>query len=134
MNALVRGAMPHLIVVPILLPMLVAAAMLAMGEGRLRLKAALSMCSAVLGLAVSCVLLAWSDRYDVVAYLPGNWPARKRARRHVRRRVARLGDARARGLDAHGIRIFWGQARLGPPASAPPKVCPSSRCSASRVH
>lgn len=75
MNGLVRGAMPHLIVVPILLPMVVAAVMLLLGEGRLRLKAGLSMGSAVLGLAVSCALLAFSHERGVVGYLPGNWPA-----------------------------------------------------------
>jgi multicomponent K+:H+ antiporter subunit D len=67
--------MPHLIVVPILLPMVVAAAMLLTGEGRLRLKAAMGMGSAVLGLAVSCLLLASTHERGVVAYLPGNWPA-----------------------------------------------------------
>jgi multicomponent K+:H+ antiporter subunit D len=67
--------MQHLIVVPILLPMVVSAAMLLTGEGRLRLKAAMGMCSAVIGLAVACVLLASAHEQGVVAYLPGNWPA-----------------------------------------------------------
>ena len=40
MSALVRAAMPHLIVVPILLPMVTAAAMLLLGEGRRPVKVA----------------------------------------------------------------------------------------------
>jgi multicomponent K+:H+ antiporter subunit D len=75
MSALVRAAMPHLIVVPILLPMVAAAAMLLLGEGRRPLKVAIGMTSALLGLCVSCVLLSWSDAHGVVAYLPANWPA-----------------------------------------------------------
>jgi multicomponent K+:H+ antiporter subunit D len=66
--------MPHLIVVPILLPMAVAAVMLLLGEGRLPLKAGLGMGSGAVGLAVSCVLLGVSHERGVVAYLPGNWP------------------------------------------------------------
>jgi multicomponent K+:H+ antiporter subunit D len=67
--------MPHLIVVPILLPMVAAAAMLLVGEGRRPLKVAMGMVSALCGLSVSCALLAWTSEHGVVAYLPGNWPA-----------------------------------------------------------
>jgi multicomponent K+:H+ antiporter subunit D len=74
-NGIVRGGLPHLIVVPILLPMVAAAAMLLVGEGRLRLKAAIGLASTVLGLAVACALLQASEERGVVAYLPGNWPA-----------------------------------------------------------
>ncbi|HZR11544.1 MAG TPA: monovalent cation/H+ antiporter subunit D [Myxococcales bacterium] len=73
MSALVRAAMPHLIVVPILLPMVAAAAMLLLGEGRRPVKVAIGMASALAGLFVSCLLLSWSDTHGVVAYLPGNW-------------------------------------------------------------
>ncbi|MFY0583911.1 proton-conducting transporter membrane subunit [Cystobacter fuscus] len=75
MSALVQGLMPHLMVLPILLPMLSAAVMLLMGEGKRPAKLVLGMSSALLGLAVSVALLAWVDEYGVVAYLPGNWPA-----------------------------------------------------------
>ena len=75
MSGLVRSSMPHLIVVPILLPMVAAAAMLLLGEGRRPLKVAMGMTSALLGLCVSCVLLVWTHEHGVVAYLPGNWPA-----------------------------------------------------------
>ncbi|OJH40147.1 monovalent cation/H+ antiporter subunit D [Cystobacter ferrugineus] len=75
MKALVQDLMPHLMVVPILLPMLSAAVMLLLGEGKRPAKLVLGMSSALLGLAVSAALLAWVDEYGVVAYLPGNWPA-----------------------------------------------------------
>jgi multicomponent K+:H+ antiporter subunit D len=75
MSALVQGLMPHLIVAPILLPMLTAATMLLMGEGKRPAKLVLGMSSALLGLITSAVLLAWVNEYGVVAYLPGNWPA-----------------------------------------------------------
>lgn len=75
MKALVHVLMPHLMVAPILLPMLSAALMLLMGEGKRPAKLVLGMGSALLGFAVSVALLAWVDEYGVVAYLPGNWPA-----------------------------------------------------------
>jgi len=75
MRALVECVMPHLIVAPILLPMLTAATMLLLGEGKRPAKRVLGMSSALLGLAVSAALLAWVNEYGVVAYLPGNWPA-----------------------------------------------------------
>ncbi|HET9450586.1 MAG TPA: monovalent cation/H+ antiporter subunit D [Aggregicoccus sp.] len=75
MSRWLAGLMPHLMVVPILLPMLTAAAMLLMGEGRRSTKAALSTGSSLLGLAVAVALLAWVDGCGRVVYLPGNWPA-----------------------------------------------------------
>lgn len=75
MKALIQDLMPHLIVAPILLPMLTAAGMLLLGEGKRPAKRVLGMASALLGLAVSVALLAWVEEHGVVAYLPGNWPA-----------------------------------------------------------
>ena len=75
MNALRSSVMPHLMVVPILLPMLTAGAMLLLGEGRRPAKLVLGMGSALAGLAVSVTLLVWVEGHGVVAYLPGNWPA-----------------------------------------------------------
>ncbi|WP_224365355.1 monovalent cation/H+ antiporter subunit D [Hyalangium versicolor] len=75
MRALIQGLMPHLMVAPILLPMLMAAVMLLMGEGKRTVKLALGMGSALLGLALSAALFAWVDEHGAVAYLPGNWPA-----------------------------------------------------------
>ncbi|MBF5042889.1 monovalent cation/H+ antiporter subunit D [Aggregicoccus sp. 17bor-14] len=74
MSALVERLMPHLIVAPILLPMLAAALMLLLGEGRRPLKVAVGSLSALLGLGASVALLAWVDARGTVAYLPGNWP------------------------------------------------------------
>ncbi len=74
MTGLVRAAMPDLVVAPIVLPMAVAAAMLLFGEGRRNVKIAMGMASALLGLALSCVLFAWTNLHGTVAYLPGNWP------------------------------------------------------------
>jgi multicomponent K+:H+ antiporter subunit D len=73
MSALISTLMPHLVVAPILLPMVITAAMLILGEERRTLKVAMGTGSALLGLSVSCVLLVWSHEHGVVAYLPGNW-------------------------------------------------------------
>jgi multicomponent K+:H+ antiporter subunit D len=70
-----QSAMPHLIVAPILLPMVVAAVMILLGERRRELKIVIGVSSTLLGLALSCFLLAWTHEHGVVAYLPGNWPA-----------------------------------------------------------
>ncbi|MCY1022291.1 monovalent cation/H+ antiporter subunit D [Pyxidicoccus sp. MSG2] len=75
MSALFSSMMPHLMVAPILLPMLTAGAMLLLGEGKRPAKFVLGMGSALLGLAISVALLAWVEDHGVVAYLPGNWPA-----------------------------------------------------------
>ncbi|NMO18648.1 monovalent cation/H+ antiporter subunit D [Pyxidicoccus fallax] len=75
MSALLQGLMPHLMVAPILLPMLVAAVMLLVGEGKRAAKLVLGMSSTLLGLAISVALFAWVDAHGAVAYLPGNWPA-----------------------------------------------------------
>ncbi|MCP3138817.1 monovalent cation/H+ antiporter subunit D [Pyxidicoccus xibeiensis] len=75
MSGWVAWMMPHLMVAPILLPMLTAAVLLLMGEGRRPVKATLSVGSAVLGLAVSVELLGWVETCGRVVYLPGNWPA-----------------------------------------------------------
>lgn len=74
MSELIAIAMPHLVVAPVLLPMATAAVMLLVGEGRRTLKVVMGLGSALLGLGVSCVLLAWTQAHGVVAYLPGNWP------------------------------------------------------------
>lgn len=75
MSALIQGLMPHLLVAPILLPMLTAAAQLLLGEGRRPAKLLMGRVSALLGLAVSVMLLVWVEEFGVVAYLPGNWRA-----------------------------------------------------------
>jgi multicomponent K+:H+ antiporter subunit D len=67
--------MPHLMVAPILLPMVMAAVMLLLGEGRRTAKVILGLGSTLLGLGLSAVLLSWAHTQGVAAYLPGNWPA-----------------------------------------------------------
>ncbi|WP_225409754.1 monovalent cation/H+ antiporter subunit D [Stigmatella hybrida] len=75
MSALIQALMPHLMVAPILLPMLIAAVMILLGEGKRPAKLLLGMSSTLLGLAISVALFSWVDTHGAVAYLPGNWPA-----------------------------------------------------------
>ncbi len=69
--------MPHLIMAPILLPLLTAAVMLLLGEKRRPLKARINLCSSVLGLAISVYLMVWvqqgNEASSIGVYLPGNW-------------------------------------------------------------
>ncbi|WP_419735917.1 monovalent cation/H+ antiporter subunit D [Pseudomonas sp. COR18] len=71
--------LPHLIVAPILLPLLTAALMLMLGEKHRPLKARLNLCSSLLGLGISVWLLVWSQQSvepaSIGVYLPGNWQA-----------------------------------------------------------
>ncbi|MDB5751426.1 MAG: phaD [Ramlibacter sp.] len=68
----------HLVVAPVLLPLASAAIMLWLGERRRTARAAISLLSAVLGLALAVYLLVQVDRSGDAAafgvYLPGNWP------------------------------------------------------------
>ncbi|AZD15396.1 monovalent cation/H+ antiporter subunit D [Pseudomonas chlororaphis] len=69
--------MPHLIVAPILLPLLTAAVMLMLGEKHRPLKARINLFSSMLGLGISVLLLYWTQQTGVPGsvgvYLPGNW-------------------------------------------------------------
>lgn len=71
------GLWPHLIVLPVLLPLLTAAVMLLLGEKRRPLKALINVGSTFAGLVVSVMLLRWVHLGDVPGvvgvYLPGNW-------------------------------------------------------------
>jgi multicomponent K+:H+ antiporter subunit D len=69
-----RDALPQLMVVPILLPMLTAGVMLILGEERRPLKLVLGTASALLGLAVSALLVVSVDAHGPLAHRPGNWP------------------------------------------------------------
>jgi multicomponent K+:H+ antiporter subunit D len=75
MTAFVASCMPHLVVAPILLPMLTAAALLLLGEGRRRLEVALGTACMAAGLATSVALLWWTSARGTVTYVPGAWPA-----------------------------------------------------------
>jgi multicomponent K+:H+ antiporter subunit D len=76
--AWLTASMPHLIVVPILLPLVSAALLLLLGERRRPLKVLVNLVASALGLAVAVALLAWVDARSGVAavgiYLPSNWP------------------------------------------------------------
>ena len=69
--------MPHLIVAPILLPLLTAALMLMLGEKHRPLKARLNLFSSLLGLGISVMLLLWTQQQgapgSIGVYLPANW-------------------------------------------------------------
>jgi multicomponent K+:H+ antiporter subunit D len=70
--------MPHLIVVPIVLPLATAALMLFVAERRRRLRASLNVLSCAAALACAIGLLLVVDERGAAAvgvYLPANWPA-----------------------------------------------------------
>jgi multicomponent K+:H+ antiporter subunit D len=82
LDRLLEFSMPHLIAVPILVPMLTAALMLLLGEERRRAKSALSVLSGLVGLLAALALLRWVNAPDtgggpgsIGVYLPGNWRA-----------------------------------------------------------
>ena len=75
---LIERLMPHLIVLPILLPMATAALMLLLGDTRRPLKALVNVLSCLVGLGLSIALVYWVLRMGgpqaVGVYLPSNWP------------------------------------------------------------
>ena len=79
LNEAMAPLMPHLMLAPILLPLLTAALMLLIRENRQRLKLIANMASTLLGLGVSLALLGWADQQGAAStmdvYLAGNWPA-----------------------------------------------------------
>jgi multicomponent K+:H+ antiporter subunit D len=74
MSGIIRAAMPHLIVAPVLLPMLCAGVMIILAEHRRPLKLVIGAASALLGLLISVALLWWVDTHGPATYLVGNWP------------------------------------------------------------
>ena len=82
LDQLLEISMPHLVAVPILVPMLTAALMLLLGEQRRRTKSFLSVVSGLVGLMAALALLRWVNAADtgggpgsIGVYLPGNWRA-----------------------------------------------------------
>ena len=82
LDRLLEFSMPHLIAVPILLPMLTAALMLLLDERQRRTKATLTVVSGLLGMLVSLALLRWVNAAatgdgpgSIGVYLAGNWMA-----------------------------------------------------------
>ena len=71
--------MPHLMLIPIVLPMLTAALMLLLKEEQQSIKQVMSIGSTVVGLFAAIALLIWSDQSGssttMGVYLPGNWQA-----------------------------------------------------------
>ncbi len=71
--------MPHLILVPIVLPLLTAGLMLLLREEQQRSKIALNLASTALGLLAALLLLLQAKQPGMPGglgiYLPGNWPA-----------------------------------------------------------
>ena len=72
-----QRAMPHLIVAPIVLPMLTAGLMFVLGARRRRWQSAIGMASTVASLLVAIALLRWTDHEGasgaIGVYLPSNW-------------------------------------------------------------
>jgi multicomponent K+:H+ antiporter subunit D len=66
--------MPHLVVVPVLIPMLAAGIMVMLAEQRRPLKLVIGVSSAIAGVATSSALFAWVNAHGPVVYRPGNWP------------------------------------------------------------
>ncbi|WP_212746435.1 monovalent cation/H+ antiporter subunit D [Limnobacter alexandrii] len=77
MMRFVEGLMPHLIVAPILFPLVMACVMLLLGERRYRLKISLGLFAGVVNLAVALALLVWVKQNELAGsvgiYLPSNW-------------------------------------------------------------
>ncbi|MFE1571038.1 monovalent cation/H+ antiporter subunit D [Comamonas odontotermitis] len=77
--ALTERLMPHLLLAPILLPMLTAALMLTLSEQHQRIKLLMNITSCTLGLAIAIALVKWSNQEGVAntmsVYLAGNWAA-----------------------------------------------------------
>ncbi len=71
--------MPHLVVIPIVLPLCVAALLLLVPETRRSLKGVASVAACLANLGVALALLQWSTSHvgtaTVAVYLPSNWPA-----------------------------------------------------------
>lgn len=76
MTQWIADLMPHLMLAPVLLPMLTAALMLFLREERQRLKLAMNLLSTLLGLGICAYLMRWtSSPASMAVYIPGNWPA-----------------------------------------------------------
>lgn len=77
MMGLVEGMMPHLIIAPILFPLMMACLMLLAGERRYQLKIFLGLFAGLVNLAIALSLMVWVKESQVAGsigiYLPGNW-------------------------------------------------------------
>ena len=77
MSDLLDASMPHLVVVPVLLPLAAAAGLLLIGETHRSWKASIDVVATIAGLLVAIVLLRFTYQHEGTAaigvYLPGNW-------------------------------------------------------------
>ena len=78
MTGWIERAMPHLIVAPIVLPLVAAALMVALGDRRRVARALVNVLAGGACLAVAVALALWVDRQGAPeafgVYLPSNWP------------------------------------------------------------
>lgn len=76
-QSITAALMPHLMVAPILLPLVTACALLFLRDRQHRTKATISLAAAVVNLAVALALLLWTTQGEGPSafgvYLPGNW-------------------------------------------------------------
>jgi multicomponent K+:H+ antiporter subunit D len=73
MNA-IGWLVPHLVVAPVLIPMLAAGVMIVLGEQRRPIKLMIGVGSTILGLTASIALLVSVNANGPLVYRPGNWP------------------------------------------------------------
>jgi multicomponent K+:H+ antiporter subunit D len=77
MNAWTDTLMPHLLLAPVLAPLLTAAVMLLLPERAVAIRGWFGMVSCLFGLAIAALLVIWTRNHDASAavgvYLPGNW-------------------------------------------------------------
>ncbi|RMX08042.1 monovalent cation/H+ antiporter subunit D [Corticibacter populi] len=79
MTTWLSSLMPHLMLAPILLPMLTAAIILFLKEDRQRVKMLLNIFGSIAGLGIAIFLMRWTHQQaaptSMGVYLAGNWPA-----------------------------------------------------------
>lgn len=77
MQEFLEYSMPHLVVLPILLPMFTAAILVAVKEKYRKTRSFINVFSCFLGIVVAYMLIFWVKEHDAVAafgiYLPANW-------------------------------------------------------------
>jgi len=77
MSGVPDPVVPHIVVMPIVLPLATAAVLLLIRESNRRIKATISVFATGAGLLVAVALMRWVDQHQVPAaigvYLPSNW-------------------------------------------------------------
>jgi multicomponent K+:H+ antiporter subunit D len=78
--AWIQAAMPHLLIAPILLPLLAACVLLFLGDKRHRIKAGIGLAALLANLVLAAALMLWARhdghphlRHGYGVYLPSNW-------------------------------------------------------------